>query len=440
MIFSARKKGLNIKSHKTTEGMSVMPMTLPELVRIPMTQGKVPACRPAVQPKDKVFVGTLIGTCDEAGGVPVHSSVSGTVISIEELPSQLGGSDLHVVIKTDGRQTRDESVKPPVIESGDDLLKAARNCGLVGLGGSGVSAETKMSPDKGKINTLIVNGTECEPFVTSDHINMNAYAREVAAGTLEIQKRLGIESGIIAAREDDSAVPVLEELCKSLENTRVETLPGFYPAGEETLLIRELCGLRLNEGSLPRDAGVLVLNVSTVIKLQQYLITGMPLVSRTITVDGDVLERPMNLEVPIGTPIEEVLKFCGADFSAVRKIIAGGPMTGSALPSASFHTIKTNNALLCFSAYRAERDRETACINCGRCMESCPEGLMPALLFKAWRKRDEETLKRGLLFSCTLCGCCSYVCPARKQLSFELGLAQSWIKKNAKAEGGNDER
>ncbi len=411
MIFNSGKKGLNIKSHKTTEGMSVMPVTLPDLVRIPMTQGRVPACRPVVKPGDRVFVGMLIGTCGEPGGVPVHSSVSGSVVSIEELPSQLGGSDLHVVIKTDGRQTKDESVKAPVIESREDLLKAVRNCGLVDLDGSGVSAEIRMSPGEGKINTLIVNGTECEPFVTSDHINMSAYPRDVAAGALEIQKRLGIEKAVIAVREDDGAAPALEGFCEGLENTRVMTLPGLYPAGEETLLIREVCGIKPAPKALPRDIGVLVLNVSTLIKLQQYLITGMPLVSRTVTVDGDALEKPMNLEVPIGTPVEEVLKFCGADFSAVRKIIAGGPMTGYALPSASFHTIKTNNALLCFSAYRAERDRETACFNCGRCMESCPEGLLPSLLFDAWRKRDEAVLKRGFLSSCTLCGCCSYVCP-----------------------------
>ncbi len=443
MLLSSAKKGIYLKSHKATRQMSVMPLTLPAEVRIPMTHGRAASCRPLVKAGDKVGVGQLIGEAEGPFAVPVHSSVSGTVTGIEELPSRLGMNDLHVVIKTDGRQSSAEDLRPPVIGSREEFLRAVRDSGLVGLGGEGFPTALKLDSAGQAIDSLLLNGAECEPFVTSDHRNMVAYARELVQGAAALMRYLSIRETLIGVQADkQDALDLIAAQCEGMDSINAAPLSRIFPAGEETLLIRELRGTELPLGGRPADKNILVLNVSTVIKLEQYLVTGMPLVSRTVTVDGDVIARPMNVEVPIGTAMGEVLRFCGADEGSLRKLIAGGPMTGTALPDTGFYTTKTDNALICFSAYRAERDRETACINCGRCIDSCPEGLLPGLLFKAWRERDEKALRDGLLSACSGCGCCSYVCPARKQISFELGLAKQFLmkKESENAEGGSDER
>ncbi|MBQ6259962.1 MAG: RnfABCDGE type electron transport complex subunit C [Firmicutes bacterium] len=443
---SARKKGIYLSNLKATAGMSVMQITLPSEVRIPMTHGRADAAVPVVSPGEKVAVGQLIARAEGPLGVPVHSSVSGTVTGIQSLPSKLGKDDLHVIVETDGRQTPAD-IRPPVISGREDLIRAARDCGLVGLGGAGYPTFAKLENEGNAFEHLIINGVECEPFVTSDHINTIAYAKDVAAGAALLLRWLDIKDCFIAVQRGmEEAFPLLEESCKDLESIKPVQVSRIFPAGEETALAETLLGVRTAPGELLKDKGVLVLNVSTLIKLQQYVVTGMPLVSRTVTVDGDAVSRPMNVEVPVGTPVMDVLQFCGADMESLRKIIVGGPMTGIALPDTNFYVSKTDDAFICFSAYRAERDRETGCINCGRCIAACPQGLMPNLLFKAWRKRDEEALEKGYLSACTGCGCCSFVCPARKQISYELGLARAMFSEPGRAamiedaEGGRDER
>ena len=406
-----------------------MPITLPSVVRIPMTQGGQAGCRPVVRSGDRVCVGQLIGDSKSAMAAPVHSSVSGTVISIERGPSQQEQNDIHVVIETDGRQTVADTVQPPVINSRADFLQAVRSCGLVGLGGAGFPTERKYAASKKTpLHTLIVNGAECEPFVTSDHTNMTVYVRDIIAGSAAIMKWLAIEKCIIAIGADKKETAELyRSVTAELSGISVALLPRQFPAGEETMVIREAAHVRILPGNLPADQGFLVSNSTTVLKLQHYLMTGMPLVSRTVTVDGDAVKMPMNVEVPVGTSIADVLAFCAGEKKPLRKLIAGGPMTGTALPSAELSVIKTNNALLFFSENRSDLNKETACINCGRCMENCPAGLVPTMLYKQWLQKDLKSLEKNHILACIGCGCCSYGCPARKPLSDALTMAKETV-------------
>lgn len=419
------KKGIFIESYKNTAQLAAVPMTLPSRVYIPMTQSSKSPCKPLVRPGDRVLVGQVIGDSRLESSVPVHSSVSGVVAAVEYRPSQLGMDDLHVVIDTDGKQTLSPSVVPPVISSREDFLRAVRSCGLAGLGGAGFPTALKFSAPEGSIHTLIINGAECEPFVTSDYRSMLAYARDIVAGSASILQWLGIPKCIFAIGGDKKdAADQFKELTSGSSAFQTVLLPRLFPSGEETLVVREAAGVTLKEGSLPSDEGFLVVNCTTVLKLQQYLMTGMPLISRTVTADGDAVKNPMNVEVPIGTLISDLLEFCGGSEKPLQKIIAGGPLTGTALPSDQLPIIKTNNAILFFTAMHSARDKETACINCGRCLESCPQGLFPALLYKLWMQKDLQGLKDNHISACIGCGSCSFRCPARKPLSLELSMAK----------------
>ena len=204
-------------------------------------------------------------------------------------------------------------------------------------------------------------------------------------------------------------------------------LRQVYPQGAERVIIYETTGRHLIAGKLPADVGCIVSNVTSVLKMQQFLATGMPLVSKAMTVDGNAVADPKNVEVPIGTPLCDVIEFCGGTKADVRKIILGGPMMGRAIPKDEYGVMKGNSAILCFDETAGTQLPETACISCGRCVRGCPMNLMPTKLAKAWEHQDIDTLREYDVTTCMECGCCSYSCPARKQLSFEIKLAKTWV-------------
>ena len=250
-------------------------------------------------------------------------------------------------------------------------------------------------------------------------------------------KHLGIGRCIFGVGADKpDAAALLRNEAEGFDNIEVRTLSAIYPAGDERSLILALTGRKLMPGKHPGSLRVLILNAETVIRMMQYLKTGMPYVSTTLTVDGSAVAEPMNVEVPIGTLYEDVLDFCRADAENAGKLMISGPMTGTALPSADIAVTKADDAAILLSKLHAARDRQTACINCGQCLRACPAGLAPVVLMKAWNKRDLAALADHRISACTSCGCCSYVCPARRQLSFELSLARDWAEKTRE---GRDE-
>ena len=430
-------KGIHVDHCKNTAGTVIIPMTIPNKVAIAMSQCIGAPCTPTVKVGDHVLLGQLIGDSDAAMSVPVHSSVSGKVVSIEKRFNMAGKPDTFVVIEADGRQDAAEDLVPPQINSREDFLKAVRNAGLVGLGGASFPTHIKYNPkNPDEIDTLVINGAECEPYITVDHAVMVANAEDIIAGAKSIMKWLNIPKTIIGIESNKpDAIAVMEELTKGDDSIKIHTLRNIYPQGAERVIIYESTGRHLVAGKLPADVGVIVSNVTTVLKLQQYLKTGLPLVTKSLTVDGNAVANPKNVEVPIGTSIHDIIEFCGGAKKDIRKILLGGPMMGKAAPNDEVCISKGNNAVLVFDDDYAQRNKETACISCGRCVRGCPMNLMPTVLSKAFKDKDIELLEEYNVMTCMDCGCCAYNCPARKPLNSEFRQAKALVME-ARKKGG----
>ena len=386
--------GIHVNHCKNTAGQAIIPMTLPEKVYIPMSQHIGAPCQPVVAVGDHVKVGQKIGDSEAFVCAPIHSSVSGDVTAINKAMSQMGRIDTIIEIVPDGKQEIAETVVPPVITDKASFIKAVRESGVVGLGGATFPMSVKFNvKPPAKVDTFIVNGAECEPYITVDHQNMLTHAQEIIDGV----------------------------------KVSVAELRQVYPQGAERVIIYETTGRHLIAGKLPADVGCIVSNVTSVLKMQQFLATGMPLVSKAMTVDGNAVANPQNVEVPIGTPLCDVIEFCGGTKAEVKKIVLGGPMMGRAIPKDEYGVMKGNSAILCFDETAGTQLPDTACISCGRCVRGCPMNLMPTKLAKAWERQDIDTLREYDVTTCMECGCCSYSCPARKQLSFEIKLAKTWV-------------
>ncbi len=417
-------------------------MTLPEKVYIPMSMHIGAPCQPVVAVGDHVKVGQIIGDCQAPVSAPIHSSVSGDVEALETAMTQNGRMDTIIVIKTDGLQEVAETVQPPVINSKEDFIKAVRASGVVGLGGATFPMSIKYNTKPGQVDTLILNGAECEPYITVDHAAMLAHAQEIIDGMRAAMKWVDIKQGIIGIESNKpDAIAKFNELLAGATDIKVAELRQVYPQGAERVIIYETTGRHLIAGKLPADVGCIVSNVTSMLKLQQFLATGMPLVSKFITVDGNAIAKPQNIEAPIGTMICDVIEFCGGAKEGVeiRKIVMGGPMMGRAIPRDDMSIMKGNSSILCFDETFATQNKETACINCGRCVAGCPMNLMPARLSRAYKDKNIDMLREYNVMSCMDCGCCAYSCPARKQLNFEIRMAKGLVmeddkKQKAKAE------
>ena len=420
-LFSLKNNRLHIKGERNTAGQNIVPIALPKEVHISMKQGQCDPAEPVVSAGDSVCVGQLIGRNPSPLSVPVHSSVSGVVKAVVPEPSQSGGFEMHVVIECDGRQDFADSVVPPVIESPKDFINAVRESGLVGLGGAGFPMAAKFAPCVGAhVDTLIINCAECEPFLTVDRMTMLAHSRDVINGSEIIMKWLGISRCIIGINRSMREVyEHFEDMLKDSTNFSLRYIPDTYPIGAENVIIRELTGRTLLPGRIPPDVGCLVCNVNSVVKLQHYLSTGLPLVTKNLTVDGSAVAARRNIEVPIGTLVSDIFQFCGgaAEGCEPVMILFDGVMMGHIAESDSLPVTGSNNSVLFFDEDFARRLEPTACINCGRCIRSCPQKLMPGRIYDAVMAGNTSFLGKSGAYSCINCGACSYVCPARRRLS-----------------------
>ncbi|MBR5756750.1 MAG: electron transport complex subunit RsxC [Firmicutes bacterium] len=423
-------KGIHVDHCKNTSGQAIIPMPVPEKVYIPMSQHIGAPCQPVVAVGDHVKVGQLIGDNPAPMCAPIHASVSGDVVAIEKFMTSFGRVDTNVVIQADGKQEIAETVTPPVVTDKASFLAAVRASGLVGLGGASFPTHIKYNPgNPDEVDTLIINGAECEPYITVDEMTMIAHAADIVEGCKTIMKYLNLKRTIIGIESNKpNAIKAFHEVladCK--EDITVFELRQIYPQGAERVIIYETTGKHLIAGKLPADVGVIVSNCTSVLKLQQFLATGMPLVSKSLTVDGNIVVNPQNVEVPIGTKINEIIDFCGGLKDEPDKILLGGPMMGKAIPTDDFAVTKGNNAILCFDKAYADQSPETACISCGRCVRACPMNLMPTMLSKGFKLKDVDLLKKYNVMSCMDCGCCAYSCPARKPLNNEIRQAKGIV-------------
>ena len=417
--------GIKLKHRKNTENCATVDFPVPAEVILPMSMHMGAPCQPLVKKGDTVLVGQKIGDCDAPFSVPVHSGVSGTVTDIIDYQTPMGAVCKAVKIQTDGNQTISPDVKPPVITDKDSFIKAVRESGSCGLGGAGFPTHIKLNP-KTPIDTLIINAAECEPYITADYREMLECPSDIIGGINLVKSMLGIKQAKMAIEANKpEAIKNFTEMAANDDTIDIVTLPSVYPQGAEKVIIYNSTGRIVQEGQLPADQGVIVMNVSTVAFLYRYMQTGMPLVTRRLTIDGNAVGEPKNVRAIIGTPFIELLNFCKTDIDSIRKLIGGGPMMGMSVPDINMPVVKTSNALLAIKTY--DERKTSNCIRCGRCVNVCPLGLMPAEIDKAYRIRNIQELKDLKVLMCMNCGSCTYVCPANRKLAETNQLAKALI-------------
>ncbi len=433
MLFSL--KGVRVPHRKNTADMSAVRMSAPASVTIPMSMHIGAPAVPTVKVGDIVKVGTLIGEPAGAISSPVYSSISGKVIKIADRLLPSGKDAPAVMIESDGEMTLDENIRPPSVSTREDFIEAIEKSGVVGLGGAGFPTHVKFDVDPARIEELIVNGAECEPYITSDSLTMIERADDIACAIRALEKYLGIKKVIIGIEENKKkAIESMRALAERDSAIEVKVLPSIYPQGGEKVLIYHTTGKTVPAGRLPIDVGCIVCNCTTLACIGRYLETGIPLVEKCVSVDGGAVKEPKNVIVPIGTSLSDVIEFCGGFSSEPDKVIYGGPMMGIAVLDTSVPILKNTNAVISLTEKEARLPKTTACIRCGSCTNSCPFGIAAAEILLAYKKYDAQKLKELCVESCMECGCCSFVCPANRPLVQTNKLAKIFLREEREKE------
>lgn len=425
---ASKLHGIKLPERKTTEGMSSVKMPAPETVTIPTAMHIGAPVKPVVKVGDEVFVGTLIAEDNEKLSAPVYSSVSGKVSKLTEITISNGNVVQAIVIASDGQMTVDENIKKPEINSKEDLINAIKNSGMVGLGGAGFPTYAKFTSDK-SIETLIINGAECEPYITSDTATMTERADDIKVAVEAMVKYFNIKEVVLGLEKgSDEAQKEMEKIASAIPNMKVKVLPKLYPQGGEKVLVYHTTGKVVGTGMLPIDVGCVVINCSTMANIGKYILTGMPLVERCITVDGASVKEPKIVVAPIGTALKDVFDFCGGFKEEPFAVLYGGPMMGVAVPDLSVPVLKQTNAILALTKKETSVPKETSCIRCGACVTNCPFGITPPAIVKAYKNKDYDAMVKAGAELCMECGCCSYNCPANRPLVQTNKLAKAMIR------------
>ena len=423
--------GVHVPHRKKTRHKPILRMDIPATVTIPMGMHIGAPSTPIVKVGDEVKVGQKIA---EAGGfvsVPVYSGVSGKVTKIKDYMSAYGKVTPAIVIQTDGLQTVSETVAPPAVNNREDLLTAIRESGMVGLGGAGFPTHVKFAVEPERIDYLIINGAECEPYVTSDTLTMMERGDDMAIALRAMANHLGIRKVIIGIENNKKRAAVaMQKMAADIVEAEVtvKKLPSVYPQGGEKVLIYHTVGRMVPEGKLPIDVGCIVINCTTLASIGTYLRTGMPLVEKCVTVDGGAVANPQNVLAPVGAALSDLFAACGGLTCDPAKIIYGGPMMGVTVPTADEPVMTNTNAVMALTHKEARLPKTTACIRCGACTNHCPFGLAPAAISHAYKYGDVEALKKLSVETCMLCGCCSFVCPANRPLVQRNKLSKDLLK------------
>ena len=429
--------GARLPHFKNTAETETENLPVPQKVFIPLSQHIGAPANPVVKKGDTVFVGTLIAEATGFVSAPIHSSVSGTVNGIVDRVLNGASAVKCIEIESDGKMEKDPQIKPFEVNTAEDVAAAAKACGLVGLGGAGFPAHVKLIPSKDKkIDTLIINAAECEPYITADYRECIENVDGIIAATYLLKEKLNLEKVVICVESNKpKAIEKLMEVAANKQDVddkvKLMKLPSTYPQGAEKVIIYSATGRKVPLGKLPSDVGCIVMNVTSLAKLYDFIKTGMPLVAKRITVDGSAIETPKNLVVPIGSPISEILKYMGVDEEDVERIIMGGPMMGQPVSSTDAVIEKRTNALLITKKSTNTRTT-TACIRCGRCQRTCPMNLTPSRVETAYRKGDIEAYNKLNVNYCIECGSCSYICPAKRPLTEVMRIAKNELRRQKK--------
>ena len=420
----------------TSKSCTVM-LPVPGTIVIPMSRIIGAPAKPLVKKGDRVLMGQLIGEAQGFISANIHASVSGNVIAVEDRPHATGIQKLAVVIENDGRDEIHPDIAPfGTVDSLEParITEIAKAVGLVGMGGATFPSHVKMTvSDQKPVDVVILNGAECEPYLTADERLMLENPGEVVGGLRLIMKAMGVRRGIIGI--EDNKPGCIESMQKAIEPgepIEVARLASKYPQGGEKQLIRALLHREVPSGGLPADAGVAVFNVGTAASFYNSVKTGMPSIDRIVTVAGSCIREPKNLRVRYGTSFADCIAFCGGLTEEAAKIISGGPMMGIAQPDDKATVIAGTSGILALSHKEAGLQQIQNCIRCARCVEACPVNLMPLSIAAAANSgRFEETAKLNAN-DCIECGACSFICPSRRPLVQSIRLAKNALRQSAR--------
>jgi electron transport complex protein RnfC len=398
-----------------------------------MTMHSGSPAEPIVAAGDYVRIGQLIAKAGSGMSSPVHATVSGTVTAIEPFTQADGKSVQIIRIKSDGKMEKDPNLAPPVFDDLDGFLAAMKDSGVVGLGGAAFPLWGKFDAvRRNKVDTVLINGAECEPYITSDHRIMLEEGEMLKAGIELLHKYIGARFVICIEDNKQDAIDNLTQVFAGVDYVEIQPLPSIYPQGAKQVLLYNVTGKVVKGGQRMASLGVLITNVSSVTKMAEYMTTGMPLVERIVTVDGTAVREPKNVKAPIGTPNSHIIEQAGGLKCEPAKVLIGGPMLGTAVSSLDQPIQKVANAVLAMDKREAVKLEPSVCIRCGRCMANCPvdlnlEGIAAAMEMENEDKKYTE-LKRLGVGQCIECACCSYVCPAHKPIMHTNNDARRFIK------------
>ena len=411
-----------------TEHLALKRFPDPEEVVIPLSMHAGAPANPVVQVGDEVKVGQKIGEAAASISSPVHSSVSGTVTAIENRGHATRGECLSVVIRSDGKNTLHESVQPHKgLEelTPDEIVEIVKEAGIVGMGGAGFPTSVKLKPAK-PVDTILLNGCECEPLLTADHRVLLEFADDVIYGLKAIIKAVGAEKGVIVIEDNKpDAIQLMNEKTADLDNIEVVAAKTKYPQGAEKMLIKRVTGRKVPSGGLPADVGCIVSNISTTKAIADAILTGMPLIERVVTVTGERVKNPGNFIVKIGTNTKDLIDYCGGIIGDDVTIKAGGPMMGFLLTDTNVPIMKGSNGII---AVDTDHTVEQPCIKCGRCMDVCPMELSPLYFAKFADEENWQGMKDKNVMDCIECRCCEYICSSKIPLVTKIKAGKNAVR------------
>ncbi|MGN1409597.1 MAG: electron transport complex subunit RsxC [Eubacteriales bacterium] len=430
--------GIHVEEYKNTSRSRIELLPAPQKVTIPLSQHIGTPAAPCVNVGDAVTVGQKIGDVPESAlGCPVHSSISGTVTEIVKKTVPTGAVVEHIVIENDMLSTPCPDNAPITKKLTDctpeEIISVIRNAGISGMGGAAFPTYAKIRSALGKVDKIIVNCAECEPFITANHRLLLEHPASVINGIKILLKALSARTAYIAIEDNKlDAAEKLEELLEGSKMISVKIMKTKYPQGDERQLIYALTGVEIPTGKLPADVGCVIFNAETCAAIYRAFAYGQPLINRVVTVDGDCIRRPKNLLVPIGATLPDIISFCGGLKRRPAKLISGGPMMGMAQWDPEMPVTKSTSAVLLFSERFGKKNIEKpSCIHCGKCVNNCPMHLMPMYIAQYSMTGNYKRAEEYGAMSCVECGSCSYNCPGGVEIVQHIRKAKAAIKTEA---------
>jgi len=411
------RHGVHPDPHKQqTVDLRIQRVPFSERYVMPLGQHIGVPAKPVVEKGQSLTRGELIAEPGAFMSTALHSPVTGRVTAIEACRYTDGSFKPAIVIEADPYATQQFQPQPPVdweSLSIDEFIQQVQRAGIVGMGGAAFPAHVKFSiPEGQRIDNVLINGAECEPYLTNDHRLMVERPAAVIRGAEIVRRKLGARRATIGVEDNkpDAIATLQAELGD--EPIDVVGLPMKYPQGAEKMLIKAIYGIEVPAGQLPRDCGIVVNNVGTVVAIADWFDSGMPLIERVVTVSGPGINYPANLIVPLGTPLRDLLKFCGGLSDDTREVISGGPMMGAPIASLDVPVLKGTSGVLAFTESETSRPREYPCIHCGRCLDACPYFLNPSRFARLAKARLYDEMKEINVLDCVECGACTFACPS----------------------------